>query len=163
MKATFTLAWDFITAAFKGYVNGWITIIEGFINFFIGAINLLIDGLNKIPISLPDWDILGDLAGLSWGLNISQVPSVKIPRLATGAVIPPNAEFLAVLGDQKRGTNIEAPLDTIVAAVMTALDKSDLGCGDMMINNILKLDGEVIYQNQQKVARRRGKNLIMGV
>jgi len=163
VKATFTLAWDFMTVAFKGYVNGWITIIEGFINFFIGAINLLIDGLNKISISLPDWDILGDLAGLSWGLNISQVPSVKIPRLATGAVIPPNAEFLAVLGDQKRGTNIEAPLDTIVAAVMTALDKSDLGGGDMMINNILKLDGEVIYQNQQKVARRRGKNLIMGV
>ena len=33
----------------------------------------------------------------------------QIPYLAKGAVIPPNKEFLAVLGDQKHGTNIEAP------------------------------------------------------
>ena len=39
--------------------------------------------------------------------------STPIPRLATGAVIPANKEFLAVLGDQKHGTNVEAPLDTI--------------------------------------------------
>ena len=41
--------------------------------------------------------------------------------LAKGAVIPPNAPFMAMLGDQKHGTNIEAPLSTIqeaVAAVM---------------------------------------------
>lgn len=42
--------------------------------------------------------------------------SVKIPALASGSVIPPNREFLAVLGDQKSGTNIEAPLETIVQA-----------------------------------------------
>ena len=42
--------------------------------------------------------------------------NVEIPKLATGAVIPANREFLAVLGDQKRGTNIEAPLDTIKQA-----------------------------------------------
>lgn len=43
-------------------------------------------------------------------------PLVKLPGLATGAVIPPNAPFAAVLGDQKHGTNIEAPLDTIKQA-----------------------------------------------
>lgn len=41
----------------------------------------------------------------------------EIPYLASGAVIPPNAPFLAVLGDQRNGTNIEAPLDTIKQAV----------------------------------------------
>lgn len=41
----------------------------------------------------------------------------KLPKLATGAVIPPNAPFAAILGDQKNGTNIEAPLDTIKQAV----------------------------------------------
>jgi len=40
----------------------------------------------------------------------------NIPALARGAVIPPNREFMAILGDQKSGTNIEAPLDTIVEA-----------------------------------------------
>lgn len=39
--------------------------------------------------------------------------SVQVPALAQGAVIPANREFLAVLGDQKRGTNIEAPSDLI--------------------------------------------------
>ena len=44
----------------------------------------------------------------------SSVPAKKvgnysIPKLATGAVIPPNKEFMAVLGDQKYGRNLEAP------------------------------------------------------
>lgn len=39
--------------------------------------------------------------------------AVQVPALAQGAVIPANREFLAVLGDQKRGTNIEAPTDLI--------------------------------------------------
>ena len=38
---------------------------------------------------------------------------MQIPRLAQGAVIPPNREFLAVLGDQRHGTNLEAPEDLI--------------------------------------------------
>ena len=44
-----------------------------------------------------------------------------MPRLAQGAVIPPNREFLAVLGDQTSGTNIEAPLETIQDAVALVL------------------------------------------
>lgn len=45
----------------------------------------------------------------------------NIPYLASGAVIPPNAPFMAVLGDQRHGTNIEAPLETIKAAVRSEL------------------------------------------
>ena len=48
------------------------------------------------------------------GGNIPPVDYVSLPRLAQGAVIPPNREFLAVLGDQKSGTNIETPLSTMV-------------------------------------------------
>lgn len=48
-------------------------------------------------------------------LTLPQIAAggISIPRLATGAVIPPNREFLAVLGDQKSGTNIEAPEELI--------------------------------------------------
>mgnify|MGYP004567064733 FL=1 len=52
--------------------------------------------------------------------NMQAMPalrSVEIPALAKGAVIPANKKFLAVLGDQTRGTNVEAPLDTIQQAV----------------------------------------------
>ena len=47
--------------------------------------------------------------------------SPEVPYLASGAVIPPNAPFMAVLGDQRRGTNIEAPLSTIQEAVRNEL------------------------------------------
>lgn len=141
VKATFTLAWDFMTAAFKGYVNGWITIIEGFINFFIGAINLLIAGLNKISFDIPDW--VPKIGGKSFGINISSVPPVKIPRLATGAVIPPNSEFLAVLGDQKHGRNIEAPEGLIKQIIEDALDRRG---GQQSGNDkaVITLDGRVL-------------------
>lgn len=52
--------------------------------------------------------------------NMQAMPalrSVEIPALAKGAVIPANKKFLAVLGDQTSGTNVEAPLNTIQQAV----------------------------------------------
>ena len=82
----------------------------------------------------------------------------NIPALASGAVIPPNREFLAVLGDQKTGTNIETPLATMVQAFKQALAESGYS-GGSVIENVLMLDGEVIYRNQQKVSRRHGANL----
>jgi hypothetical protein len=48
--------------------------------------------------------------------------SPEVPYLASGAVIPPNAPFMAVLGDQRRGTNIEAPLSTIQEAVSNVVE-----------------------------------------
>lgn len=50
--------------------------------------------------------------------------TADIPYLAKGTVIPPNAPFMAVLGDQKHGTNIEAPLSTIQEAVSNVLQDS---------------------------------------
>lgn len=52
-----------------------------------------------------------------------------VPHLAKGAVIPPNQKFMAVLGDQKSGVNVEAPLTTIqeaVAMVMEDMIQSNL-------------------------------------
>nr|DAU55014.1 MAG TPA: minor tail protein [Caudoviricetes sp.] len=44
----------------------------------------------------------------------------EVPALAQGAVIPANKKFLAVLGDQTSGTNVEAPLSTIQQAAVQA-------------------------------------------
>lgn len=97
-----------------------------------------------------------------------QSPSIKatgIPRLATGTVIPPNREFTAILGDQKSGTNVEAPLSTIEQALENVWRRmgGTGGDGDIVINNGIELDGEVIFNNQQRIARRRGARLLNGV
>lgn len=62
--------------------------------------------------------------------NMQAMPalrSVEIPALAKGAVIPANNKFLAVLGDQKHGTNIEAPADLIRQIVREELSNSGGG------------------------------------
>ena len=51
---------------------------------------------------MPDW-----LGGGSWHPSIPTIPN--IPYLAQGAVIPPNQQFMAILGDQKKGNNLEGP------------------------------------------------------
>ena len=109
-------AWEGVKSIFKGIFDSLVGIAKAPINLIIDAINALISGLNKVHFDLPDWGILGDWAGKSFGINIPQ-----IPKLAQGAVIPGGREFLAVLGDQPKGqTNIEAPLDTIVEAFKIA-------------------------------------------
>ena len=78
-------------------------IIKG-INLLIGKINGLIgDGLFSKGL---------EYIGVPNG-KIPTIPEAKIPRLAQGAVIPPNREFMAVLGDQRNGRNLEAPEDLI--------------------------------------------------
>ena len=80
----------------------------------------------------------------------------EIPHLAKGAVIPPNQKFLAVLGDQRSGTNIEAPLETIqeaVAMVMEDMIQSNLAGHEATVSVLqqileavlgIELDGEAI-------------------
>lgn len=95
-------AWNGVKTFFKNLWEGIWNVIKTPINWIIGAINAIIGGLNTLKIDIPDW--VPFVGGQTWGFNIPE-----IPYLAKGAVIPPNQEFLAVLGDQKRGNNIEAP------------------------------------------------------
>lgn len=113
---------DFIVGlgrAINSFVDDAIRAVTKLVNFIISAIEymvntLVVGGINKIINGI-------NSVGEYIGFTIPTVPNFSIerfvPRLATGAVIPPNSEFLAVLGDQKRGTNIEAPLDTIKQAL----------------------------------------------
>lgn len=104
-------AWQGVKKVFSGIWNGIIGILEGAVNLVIKGINWLISQLNKISFTVPSW--VPKIGGQSIGININPVREISIPRLATGAVIPPNREFLAVLGDQRSGNNIEAPEDLI--------------------------------------------------
>lgn len=85
----------------------------------------------------------------------------EIPALASGAVIPPNRKFLAVLGDQKSGTNVEAPLSTIKQAVMEALAQDSRE----PINVNLVVDGKtlarVVVPNINNMTRAAGKPVLL--
>ena len=120
----FTLKWwkDLAIKCGNGLISGFEAAINGIISLFEMMINWIVSGLNKISFDVPDW--VPGIGGKKFGFNLSEVSfdRVAIPRLAQGAVIPPNREFMAVLGDQKHGTNVEAPLETIQEAVALVMD-----------------------------------------
>lgn len=98
--------------SFKSTLKSWVGNIITWLN------NNLIDKLNSFfTVTIPKNDVTKFL-GVSGTHSIISLP--KIPALATGAVLPANNPFLAMVGDQKHGTNIEAPLDTIVEAFKIA-------------------------------------------
>lgn len=107
---------------FEGAVNSIINLFEKMIQFVIDGLNLFLKGVDKVISAV------GEVFGSDWGVatipNVS-LPHVSVPRLAKGAVIPANREFLAVLGDQKHGTNIETPLATMIEAFQAALDSRE--------------------------------------
>ena len=121
---TVSTVWDKMTNAIKTAVNGIIGFINRMISAVVTGINTVINALNGLSFDLPD--IFG---GGHVGFNISTLTAPQIPYLAQGAVIPANREFLAVLGDQSHGTNVEAPLDTIKQAVAEVME--DLQAGQM--------------------------------
>lgn len=103
----FDKAWEGIKDIFKGIWNTIIDLLNGAINIIIKGLNWLIKQMNKISFDVPSW--VPFVGGKSIGVNISYISENVLPRLAKGAVIPANDEFLAVLGDQTHGNNIEAP------------------------------------------------------
>lgn len=111
--------WDRIKSGIKSAVNGIIGFINGMIQAVVNGLNRAIDAVNTLSFDVPDW--VPGIGGSSLGFDFTHITAPQIPYLAQGAVIPPNREFMAVLGDQSHGTNVEAPLATIqeaVAAVM---------------------------------------------
>jgi hypothetical protein len=108
--------------------------------------------------------------GGSFG-GTSSVPSVRPPGLARGAVIPPNRQFMAVLGDQTRGNNIETPealmrqvvreeAGSMMAEMMMQMQA--MGTGQQQAEGgdvVLQIDSETIARASAKgssMATRRG-------
>lgn len=144
----FTAAWWLNLG--KTIMNGLISGIERGINWVLGGVSDMVNGITGIVNKIPGVNI----GRVNWG-------NVHIPRLAQGAVIPANREFLAVLGDQKHGTNIEAPLDTIKQAVAEVLGQGS----DRPITIIVQMDGkemfrQMVRENNSQV-RMNGKSPLL--
>ena len=109
-----------LTGDWKKAINGILKMFNALISNMVSGLNSLIGVLNKISFDIPDW--VPSIGGKSFGLNLPKLNAPQIPYLAKGAVIPPNAPFMAMLGDQRHGTNIEAPLSTIQEAVANVME-----------------------------------------
>lgn len=124
INGDFEAAWEDAKQIVKGFANLGIDIFEGLVKAAAKAVNKIIDAINSINVTIPDW--VPGVGGKSFTPNLKKIStSWSLPRFAQGAVIPPNKEFMAVLGDQKHGTNIETPLETMIQAFNAALDGRD--------------------------------------
>lgn len=156
VKQIFSGIWQTFKGIVQGAVNGVIGVINRFISGAVSGFNAVIGALNSISVTIPSW--VPGIGGRHFGISLPMVSAPQIPYLAQGAVIPPNKEFLAVLGDQTSGTNIEAPLETIKQALAEVLAQQ--GEGNVTIPMTVYLDGQKIFENQQQVKRRRGQQII---
>ena len=112
-RTKFTEAWTAVKNVFSKGGQIFNGIKEGILSGLKAVVNALITGINKV-VSIPFNGINSALRGIKsvniLGLKpfdwIKEISVPQIPHLAKGAVIPPNREFMAVLGDQNRGNNI---------------------------------------------------------
>lgn len=126
IKPIFTL--EYWTAMFSSIGDGLEAVFKNGINAAIGLFNKFISWINqKMNFSWGSLSLFGQEVIPSGSFQLFTIPN--IPLLAQGAVIPPNAPFAAILGDQRNGTNVEAPLSTIqeaVSAVVNSQQQIDL-------------------------------------
>lgn len=148
---------EFISGVFSGdmdkALHGLANIFRSVFNLVIGLVeslaNLAISGLNTIIRGLNNLLALGDKATQLFGFTIPKINTVnkitlnRIPALATGTVVPPNREFLAMLGDNKSETEVVSPLSTMKQAMLEALQESGRGGGETVLH---------VYLNGRKMA-----------
>ena len=82
--------------------------VIGIVNRAIGTVNSAIGGIES-AFSFGPWEVPTPFGKKTIGFSATFPRVPTVPYLAKGAVIPPRSEFLAVLGDQKQGNNIETP------------------------------------------------------
>ena len=140
-----------ITNAFKDALNKLIMRLNA-------AIGTPLRNLNSSILKLRKFEIFGAKPFAS--VPLITVP--KIPYLAKGAVIPPGNPYLAVVGDQKRGTNIEAPLSTIEQAVANVLSSQNQNININFVGELAAL-ARVLKPEIDKENVRIGTSLAKGV
>lgn len=171
-QSKFRDAWQKVRDVFSTGGRIWSGIKEGIENTFRTVVNAIIRGMNTI-IAVPFNKINSMLntirnasfLGISpfqnmWGVNPLPVP--QIPMLARGAVIPANRQFLAVLGDQRNGNNLEAP-----ESLLRQIVREEAGGAGSRYEFIARLDRRTLFDEVITEAKLRkgqtGKNPLVAV
>lgn len=157
-------AWLGVQQIFAGIWNGILDIVQGVIDGIVTGINAVIDAINSISVDIPDW--VPFVGGSHFGMNLGHITGFDVtqfkwvPKLAQGAVLPPNKPFVAMLGDQTRGRNLEAPEDLIRQIV-----REESGSQGTTI--VIKADGDLgalirlLKLNIDEEDQRLGTKLVM--
>lgn len=171
-QSKFRDAWQKVKDVFSTGGRIWSGIKEGIESTFRTVVNAIIRGMNTI-IAVPFNKINSMLntirnahfLGISpfqnmWGVNPLPVP--QIPMLARGAVIPANRQFLAVLGDQRNGNNLEAP-----ESLLRQIVREEAGGAGSRYEFIARLDRRTLFDEVITEAKLRkgqtGKNPLVAV
>lgn len=146
-------AWSNVGDIFKGVFNGIVEIAEN-------AINFIVDSLNKLSFDVPDWVPLA--GGKHFGFTLDHV---RLPRLASGTVVPPRAgEFAAIMGDNNREAEIVSPVSAMKQAFKEAMAEMGGGEGGD-IHLTVNLEGKTVYDEVVKrnrlVKKQTGKNPLL--
>lgn len=173
VKKTTSNAWNGICGLFKnggeifaGFAGGVGDVFKNIVNAITGGINQAISSalgaLNGFLNKIRSFSIFGQQPFINmWGAN--PIPIPKIPKLATGTVVPANAgEFMAILGDNRREPEVVSPLSTMKQAVKEVL--SEIGGIGGNQNVTVVLDGVKVSREltpyMQKESRRLGNSIV---
>lgn len=124
---------DDIFGAFSWLRDKVVGIWDSIVGAVRDAVDKIMGWFGKVGSGSASFSVSAGGASRAAPAPFSAVPA-SVPYLAKGAVIPPRSPFAAVLGDQKSGVNVEAPLDTIKQAVADVISKIDIGGGEITIN-----------------------------
>ena len=153
---------DAVKSAFEGIVNFIKVPINkaiSIVNSAVGMINNAIGGIES-AFSFGPWSVPTPFGTKTIGFHATFPRVSTIPYLASGAVIPPRSEFLAVLGDQKKGNNLEAP-ESLLRQIVR--EESGKGQGDGNTYNVtVNASGrkllDIIISEAEMRRNRNGKN-----
>ncbi len=171
-KDFFTGLWDDLTDIFGNVLEFFTNIGKNIINGIKNGISSAWDGLKNWFNGL--WDgLLGNktasvtvensTAPRAASLDAASRMIADIPRLAAGSVVPPNREFLAVLGDNTREAEVVSPVSTMKQAFIEAM--REMGMGDGTINLTVNLDGKTVAKNTinhiNRMTQQSGKPVLL--
>lgn len=95
IKSGWETAWTGIKKVTLGIVNGIIGIVEGMTNGIVNGVNWVIRQINKFSVSIPDWDIFGNMGGKNLGFNLKTLNKVSLPRFEMGGFPEHGQMFIA--------------------------------------------------------------------
>ena len=157
----FTSAKDKVVEIFGGIkdtIRDILNRVIGIVNSAIGTVNSAIGGIES-AFSFGPWEVPTPFGKKTIGFSATFPRVPTVPYLAKGAVIPPRSEFLAVLGDQKQGNNIEAPEGLIRQIIRDELGNQQ---GNRDIHITAQINRRVLFDEFIKEAKARqeysGKN-----
>lgn len=162
LKTAFSTVWNGIVSVVQGAISRIISGVMAMVERITSAINGILSALGNMAsrVSSGISSARSAISGhsLAAGGPPVALASLPVPALAQGAVIPPNRKFLAMLGDQSTGTNVEAPLATIQQALANVLGSWNGGSDGQPINVYIgeELLDSVIANSERRRNLRSG-------